>query len=102
MSLEDLKHAVSGNLPTKIFVTVLTAGISGGGGWLVSTTVNDHSAISALTEDVHNLVGAVRDSKGSADSAIGRIVNIQEQQDREISRLEQAMRDSLKADFPPH
>ena len=101
MSLDDIKHAMPNTFAAKILATAITVAVSGGGGWLVSTTVNDHGAIFVLTEDIHNLVSVVRDSKGDTDSALNRLVNIQEAQDREISRLEQAVRDRMKIEVAP-
>ena len=100
MSLDDIKHAMPNSLSGKLVATVLTACISGGGTWMISTTVADHSAISVLAEDIHNLIAEDRYSKTDTDAEISRVVSIQEKQTGEISRLEQAVQDGLKIQMP--
>ena len=103
MSFDDLKR---GLLPIgsggKILQAIQTAAVIGLGGWMASTVSSDHYAISSMASDINHLVTTVRDDHQTTDNEIGRLVNIQEDQEREIARLQQAMSDRLKADFPPH
>ena len=101
MSLDDIKHAMPNSLSGKMLTAALTIGVSTCGGWIINTTFTDHSSIAVLTEDVHNLVGVVKDSKSDTDSEIGRLVNIQERQEGELARIEQAMRDRMKTEVGP-
>lgn len=105
MSFIDFYHGLVTDVTKKVVlgaVGLMITGSASGIGWLISTTNEHTKQLTALTEDIHNLVEVETDFRNHTDSDIGKIVNVQEQQDREISALQQAMRDREANDRALH
>lgn len=101
MTFQDFSNGLATDLlknAARVLVGLALTGSAGGIGWLVSTT-NEHTAqLSEIKADIRNLGSLERDSRLNTDSAISRIVDVQEQEDKEIAALQQAMRDRERSD----
>ena len=95
----DAAQENPGTLAVGVLITILL----GLGGWNLATTFSHSSDLSAIKEDVSNLTKSVEHYSASVDKQIGQVVNVAEQQARELAALKQAIRDGSKhvGDYAP-
>ena len=95
----DAAQEHPGTLAVGVLITILL----GLGGWNLATTFSHSSDLSAIKEDVSNLTKSVEHYSASVDKQIGQVVNVAEQQARELAAIKQAVRDGSKrvGDYAP-
>ena len=88
----DAAQEHPGTLAVGVLITILL----GLGGWNLATSVNHSNDLAAIKEDVTNLTKSVEHYSASVDKQIGQVVNVAQEQAKELATLRQAIRDGSK------
>ena len=85
-------QVTSNGFLARLHTALLTAAVALVG-WVLHTVSDHTSQLSGLTTSIHDLADAIRDHDQAQEASIGALVNVQSEQGREISALQQAERD---------
>ena len=95
MSPQRVVEAAQAN-PGTLAVGILITVMLGLAGWNLATTASHSSDLAAIKAQVSNLAQSVDRYSAAVDNKIGQVVNVTNEQAKELAAIRQAIRDGSK------